>query len=199
MGQGHQMNNSITLGYVRTSTTDQKNSLAEQERKLLAAGATEIFVEEKSGGSVKNRPQLQAMLAKLRDGDRVISTRVDRISRSTSDFLAVSALIGEAGAHLSFTDQAIETETPAGRMMLQLLSVFAEFERETIRERVQSGVDRAKREGKQLGRPVKDHAADPKVQGLLTLVSAGSTVTAAAKTVGVSRSTAKRWIAATNA
>ena len=80
--------------------------------------------------------------------------------------------------------------------MLQMLGAFAEFERETICERVQSGVDKARRDGKQLGRPRKDHSADPKVQGLLTLVQSGQSVTSAARAVGVSRATANRWLKA---
>ena len=86
------MSNAI-FGYVRTSTNDQKKSLAEQERKLRAAGATEIFVEERSGASIQKRDQLQAMLAKLRPGDRVISVKLDRLSRSLSDFLKIHELI----------------------------------------------------------------------------------------------------------
>ena len=82
-------------------------------------------------------------------------------------------------------------------MMLGMLSIFATFERELIQERVQAGVDAARANGKQLGRPSKDYDADPKVQGLLTLVSSGQSVTDAARAVGVSRATANRWIAAT--
>ena len=188
------MTNTATFGYVRTSTTDQKSSLAEQERKLRAAGATEIFVEERSGASIQKRDQLQAMLAKLRPGDRVLSVKLDRLSRSLSDFLKINELIDGKGATLSFTDQHIETDTPAGKLMVQMLGAFAEFERETIRERVQSGVDKARRDGKQLGRPRKDLSTDPKVQGLLMLVDNGQSVTAAAKAVGVSRATANRWL-----
>ena len=186
----------MIFGYVRTSTTDQKNSLAEQERKLRAAGATEIFVEEKSGASIQQRPQLMAMLAKCRDGDRIVSTKVDRLSRSTADFLSIYELIEEKGATISFTDQSIETDTPAGKMMLQMLAVFAEYERSQIRSRVNDGLAKAKRDGVQLGRPRKQHASDERVQSFLALVESGQSITAAARSLGISRATATRWVKA---
>lgn len=187
----------MKFGYVRTSTTDQKGSLAEQERILRAAGAEHVYIEERSGKSIANRPELQALLAKLREGDEVITTKVDRLSRSLSDFLNVMAEIQERGASLSCTDQHIETETPAGKLMLSMLGAFAEFERDMIRTRVQSGVDRARREGKRLGRPPIDHSSNEQVQSLVTLVKSGQSVSAAARTLGISRPTAHRWLKAT--
>lgn len=184
----------MIFGYVRTSTTDQKSSLAEQERKLREAGATEVFIEERSGKSVANRPQLQAMLSKLREGDQVVSTKLDRISRSVRDFLAVLNEIQERGATLSCTDQHLETETPAGKLMINMLASFAEFERDMIRERVQAGVDKAKRDGKKLGRPRVDHSNNPKAKALRTLIDQGTTISEAARSIGVSRMTAYRWI-----
>ena len=186
----------MIFGYVRTSTTDQKNSLAEQERRLRDAGATEIFVEERSGKSAANRPQLQAMLAQLREGDQVISTKLDRVSRSVSDFLAVFNLIEERGATLTFTDQPIDTTSPAGRLMLNMLASFASFEREIICERVQAGVDAARERGVRLGRPPVDQSNNPKVRALRKLVDSGETIASAARAVGVSRPTAYRWLAA---
>lgn len=186
----------MKFAYVRTSTTDQKNSLAEQERILRDAGADEVFIEEASAKSVANRPQLQAMLAKLREGDQVISTKLDRLSRSLSDFLKIHEEIQARGATLSFTDQHIETETPAGRLMLQMLGAFAEFEREMIRERVKTGVATAKRKGKRLGRPPVDHATNPKVRALITLVDSGTSISEAARQLDISRPTAHRWLKA---
>jgi DNA invertase Pin-like site-specific DNA recombinase len=196
MGKEIDMSNTATFGYARTSTTSQTASLDEQRLRLLDAGCTEVFIEEKSGKSAANRPQLQAMLAKIRPGDVVIATKIDRIARSTQDFLQLEALISERGATLKFLDQPIDTSTPAGQLLVTILASFGEFERSMIVERVNQGLERAKREGKQLGRPRKDHSADPKVQGLITLVQSGQSVTSAAKAVGVSRATANRWLKA---
>ena len=66
----------MKFAYIRTSTRDQKASLAEQERRLREAGCTEVFIEERSGKSAKNRPELQRMLAKVRDGDVVVTTKL---------------------------------------------------------------------------------------------------------------------------
>ena len=186
----------MIIGYIRTSTRDQKASLAEQERKLKQAGAERVYIEERSGGSIVKRQELQKLLSTLRSGDQVISTKLDRLSRSLSDFLKIHEEIESRGASLSFTDQQIETDTPAGRLMLNMLGAFAEFERGMIRERVQSGVDRARREGKQLGRPRVDLSKHDKAQALATLVEQGSSITHAARTLGVSRMTAHRWLKA---
>ena len=185
----------MIFGYCRVSTKDrQQNSLAEQERKLREAGAEEIFVEERSGGSIKGRDQLQAMLAKLREGDQVISTKLDRLSRSLPDFVAINELIDSKGATLRFIEQDIRTDTPAGRMMLQMISVFSSYERDVIRDRVQAGVDRAKREGKRLGRPPVDLENDERVVSVRALVAGGQSVASAARVAGVSRQTAHRWV-----
>lgn len=190
------MSNTITLGYCRTSTTEQKSSLAEQERKLRAAGATEVFVEEKSGRSAKNRPELQLLLAKLRPGDTVVTTKLDRLSRSVKDFLDVLELIQERGATLTFTDQQIDCDSPAGKLMLNMLASFAEFEREMIASRVNDGLAKARRDGKQLGRPPVDISTHPKAKALKTLVGQGTSISEAARSLGVARSTAHRWLAA---
>jgi DNA invertase Pin-like site-specific DNA recombinase len=189
------MSNKI-FGYARVSTASQDSSLDEQRLRLLDEGCDEVFLEAKSGKSAANRPELQSMLAKLRQGDVVLATKIDRIARSTQDFLSIASQVEAAGACLRFLDQPIDTSDPAGKLLITMVASFAEFERSMIVDRVNAGLDRAKREGVTLGRPRKQLDSDPKVQGLLTLVSAGQTVTAAAKTVGVSRSTAKRWIAA---
>ena len=186
----------MKFAYIRTSTKDQKASLAEQERRLREAGATEVYIEERSGKSAKNRPELQAMLNKVREGDTVLCTKLDRLCRSTKDFMDIFELIEERGASLEFTDQPIDCTSPAGRMMLGMLSVFASFERELIQERVQAGVGKARRDGKRLGRPPVDHSNNPKVQAIRTLVESGQSVSAAARAVGVSRPTAYRWLAA---
>ena len=184
----------MIFGYSRTSTRDQKNSLAEQERRLREAGADEVYIEERSGKSAANRPELQAMLARVRSGDVVVCTKLDRLCRDTRDFLNIEALVSERGATLRFLDQPIDTSDPIGQLIVTILAGFGQLEREMIASRVNEGLERAKREGKQLGRPQKDHESDPKYRGLLTLVESGESVTSAAKAVGISRSTAKRWL-----
>ena len=184
----------MIFGYVRTSTTEQKGSLETQEQTLRASGAEQVFIEEKSGKSLKNREALQSLLSRLRPGDVVITTKIDRLSRSLSDFVAISQLITDAGATFRCTDQHVETETAAGRLMLSMLASFAEFEREMICERVQAGVDAARASGKQLGRPRMDVSSNPKAKALKALIEAGTNISEASRQLGISRPTAHRWL-----
>ena len=113
------------------------------------------------------------------------------------DFLEVLELIQQRGASLTFLDQPIDCDSPAGKLMINMLASFAEFERELIQERVQAGVDAAARaNGKQLGRPPVDIATHPKAKALRTLVEQGTSISEAARSLGVARSTAHRWLTA---
>ena len=90
----------MIIGYSRTSTRDQKNSLQDQERRLREAGAEKVYIEERSAGQGKARPELDAMLNSLREGDKVVVTKLDRISRSLLDFMQIWERVKDAGATL---------------------------------------------------------------------------------------------------
>ena len=187
----------MIIGYSRTSTRDQKNSLQDQERRLREAGAEKVYIEERSAGQGKARPELDAMLNSLREGDKVVVTKLDRISRSLLDFMQIWERVKDAGATLSFLDNSLPTDDPgpAGKAMMQICMVFAEMERDLIRERVQTGVDSARARGKRLGRPPVDLSTHKKAKALRTLVGQGTSISEAARTLGVARSTAQRWLA----
>ena len=91
-----------------------------------------------------------------RDFDKVMAWSVDRLGRSLSDLLSVMGELKAKGVDLYLHQQSLDTSTPAGKAMFQMLGVFSEFEREIIRERVNSGLARAKAQGKKLGRPRRD-------------------------------------------
>ena len=95
------------------------------------------------------------MLDQLRNGDVVIVWKLDRLSRSLKDLLSIMEKIDLAGAGFRSLTEAIDTTTPAGRMMMQMVGVFAEFEREMIRERTRSGLERARKKGRHPGRKPK--------------------------------------------
>lgn len=192
------MSNPITFGYARVSTNSERqgSSLDEQRLRLLDAGCTEVFVETKSAKSAANRPVLQSLLSRIRPGDVVVATKIDRIARSTQDFLQLESSIRERGASLKFLDQPIDTSEPAGALLVTILASFAQFERSMTVQRVNEGLDRARREGVRLGRPPVDISTHPKAKALRTLVEQGTTVSEAAQTLGVARSTAHRWLAA---
>ncbi len=137
------------IGYARVSTDDQDTSL--QEEALKAAGCGKIFSEHASGGRW-DRPQLQALLAYIRPRDTIVVHRLDRLSRNLKDLVTLFERIDKAGVKFRSLSESIDTATPAGRAMLHMAGVFAEFERSLIRERTMAGIRRAKAQGKQLGR-----------------------------------------------
>ncbi len=106
------------LGYCRVSGEDQ--NLAEQRAALRNAGCTRLF-EEKASGGRWDRPQLQRLLDPLRAGDLVVVWKLDRLSRSLKDLLHIMEKIGEAGAGFRSISEQIDTRTPAGRMMMQVV------------------------------------------------------------------------------
>ena len=140
----------MLIGYARVSKgDDQSNAL--QAKALKAAGCERVFEEAASGGRW-DRPILHDMLRQLRDGDVVVVWKLDRLSRSLKDLLHLMERIKEADAGFRSLTEAIDTTTPAGRMMMQMVGSFAEFERAMIRERTSAGLALARAEGRVGGR-----------------------------------------------
>ncbi len=112
----------MLLGYARVSKGDEQNN-ALQARALKAAGCRKLFEEAASGGRW-DRPQLHRMLDQLRDGDTVVVWKLDRLSRSLKDVLHIMERIAAAGAGFRSVTEHIDTTTPAGRMMMQMVGSF---------------------------------------------------------------------------
>jgi DNA invertase Pin-like site-specific DNA recombinase len=142
----------MQLGYGRVSTNEQDT--AAQVSALKAAGCEKIFREKASGGRW-DRPELQRLLEQLRKGDVLVVWRLDRLSRSLRDVLAIMERIHEAGAGFRSLTEAIDTTTAPGRMMMQMVGAFAEFERAILRERTKAGLDAARKRGRIGGRRPK--------------------------------------------
>jgi DNA invertase Pin-like site-specific DNA recombinase len=141
------------LGYARVSKGDEQNN-ALQTKALKAAGCRRLFEEAASGGRW-DRPELQRMLDQLRDGDTVVVWKLDRLSRSLKDVLHIMERIAKAGAGFRSITENVDTTTPAGRMMMQMVASFAEFERAMIRERTSADLAAARAEGRIGGRRKK--------------------------------------------
>ena len=141
------------LGYARVSKGDEQNN-ALQTKALRAAGCRRLFEEAASGGRW-DRPELHRLLDHLREGDTVVVWKLDRLSRSLKDVLHIMERIGNAGAGFRSITENIDTTTPAGRMMMQMVGAFAEFERAMIRERTSAGLAAARAEGRIGGRRKK--------------------------------------------
>lgn len=121
---------------------------------LKAAGCERIFREKSSGGRWA-RPELQRLLDQLRKGDVLIVWKLDRLSRSLRDVLTIMEKLAEAKAGFRSLTEAIDTTTPAGRMMMQMVGAFAEFERAMLRERTKAGMESARKQGRIGGRRPK--------------------------------------------
>ncbi|WP_348642270.1 recombinase family protein [Mesorhizobium sp. M4B.F.Ca.ET.143.01.1.1] len=104
------------IGYARTSTTDQ--NLAAQTAALKAAGCEVIREEQKSGSTLEGRPQLNTILDFIHAGETLVVTRIDRLARSLRDLQMIVDKLKTKGAHLSATEQPVDTSTAAGKALL---------------------------------------------------------------------------------
>jgi DNA invertase Pin-like site-specific DNA recombinase len=143
----------MQLGYHRVSKSEDQDARPQIDA-LEAAGCRLIFEERASGGRW-DRPELHRLLNCLRPGDVLVVWKLDRLSRSLKDLLLILEKIDHARAGFRSLTEAIDTTTPAGRMMMQMLGSFAEFERAMVRERTHAGLQAAKAEGRQGGRRPK--------------------------------------------
>jgi len=142
----------MPIGYSRVSTIQQDT--AAQTAALKSAGCARIYREKASGGRW-DRPELHRLLDHLRKGDVLVVWKLDRLSRSLRDVLILMERLAEVKAGFRSLTEAIDTTTPAGRMMMQMVGAFAEFERAMLRERTKAGLESARREGRIGGRPPK--------------------------------------------
>lgn len=140
----------MQIGYARVSRGDHQD-LDAQVAALAAAGCDPILREEASGGQT-DRPELARAISSLQPGDVLVVWKLDRLSRSLRDLLFTLEEVAAAGAGFRSLTEAVDTTTPAGRLMTQTLGAFAEFERAMIRERTMSGLAHARQAGRLLGR-----------------------------------------------
>lgn len=139
------------VAYIRVSTVGQ--SLEVQREAMMKAGVEPDHIfEEKRSGLDSARPALKDALRFARKGDTFIITKIDRLARSATDLLNIVKELQAKGVALRVLDQEIDTATPAGRAMLQMLAVFAEFETAIRSERQMDGIAKAKADGTRFGR-----------------------------------------------
>jgi DNA invertase Pin-like site-specific DNA recombinase len=177
--------------YARVSTFDQEpeNQLAEVRRYVAARGWTaEEYVDRGISGAKDRRPALDRLLidARRRRFDVVVVWRLDRLGRNLRHLITLLEELQALGIAFVSLNEGIDATTPAGKLQMHILGAIAEFERARIAERVKAGLQRARAQGKRLGRPRRHPAA---------MTVPGGSVREAASTWGVSKSTAARWIA----
>jgi len=183
--------------YLRVSTTDQT---VENQRRELAEVAerrgwrvVDEFADEGISGakSRDQRPEFDRLLKAVirRDIDLIATWSVDRLGRSLQDLIGFLSEVHSAGVDLYMHQQGIDTTTPAGKAMFQMMGVFAEFERAMIQERVRAGLARAAAEGKFPGRPT---VGDEKEDAIRACLDQGFGLIKTAKHVGCGVSVVQR-------
>jgi len=172
------------IGYVRVSTLDQNES-----RQLEGVQLDKRFVDKASGKDTK-RPQLQAALDYLRDGDVLVVHSMDRLARNLDDLRKIVLGLTERGVvvefakeHLTFTSE----DNAMSKLLLSVMGAFAEFERSLIRERQREGITLAKKAGVYKGR--KPSLTPERITQLRARVAAGEKKAALAREFGISRET----------
>ena len=183
--------------YLRVSTDQQttENQLRVLNEVAERAGWTIVAVFEDAGISGAKgrdqRPGYDALLKAIsrREVDMVSAWSVDRLGRSLTDLVGFLSDIQARGCDLYLHQQAVDTSTPSGRMMFQMLGVFAEFERQLVVHRVRAGLDRARAKGVQFGRPNLSLDRRTKVQKALI---DGLSIRQVAKATGVSTASVQR-------
>jgi DNA invertase Pin-like site-specific DNA recombinase len=143
----------MLLSCARVSKEDDQTNLL-QAKALRAVGCKRIFEEAASDGRW-DRPELHRMLDQFRAGDTIVVWKLDRLSRSLKHVLHIMERTAQAGAGFRSITESIDTTTPAGRMLMQMIGSFAEFERAMIRERTSAGIAAARAEGRVGGRRKK--------------------------------------------
>lgn len=139
----------MIYGYARVSTLGQKNdgnSLEEQESKLRDNGAVKIFVDAFTGTKV-DRPQFQELLKVVQSGDTIVATKLDRVSRSASQGIALVDDLLAKGVTLHILNMGVMNNTPTGKLIRNIMFSFAEFERDMIVERTSEGKAIARQRG----------------------------------------------------
>ena len=186
--------------YLRVSTFGQ--TVDNQERELMAAAERHgwniaaVFKDEGISGAKgrEKRPAFDRLCKAVtrREVDMVAAWSVDRLGRSLQDLVTFLSELQASRVDLYLHQQGLDTTSPAGKALFQMMGVFAEFERAMIVERTRAGMARAKAQGKRIGRPALDRLTREKIA---TAAANGATPYAIAKELGVDRHTVKKYAA----
>lgn len=179
-----------TIGYARVSTLEQNE--AAQLAALRAAGADAIYVDHASGKDM-DRPEWKAREARLRGGDVLIVTRIDRLGRSLIDLIETIEDLGRRGVEFRSLSEAIDTSQPGGQLLFSITGAFAQYERAMIRTRTREGLQAARARGARLGRPPALSAEQQAT--ICQLAGEGTAIAALARMFNVSRTTIYRTLA----
>ncbi len=177
------------IGYIRVSSTDQN-----PERQLEGVELDRVFTDKASGKDTK-RPQLEALLQFVREGDVVVVHSMDRLARNLDDLRRLVRLLTDRGIaveflkeHLVFTGE----DSPMSQLLLSVMGAFAEFERSLIRERQMEGIQLAKQRGVYRGR--QRSLSEEEIVELYRRVTSGEPKAHVARSLGISRETLYQYL-----
>ena len=175
---------SNAVGYARVSSQGQ--SLDIQIDKLAKYGCNKIY-QEKISGVDQNRAELIKCLDYVRENDTLVITKLDRMARSAYHLGSIVEKLKEKNVNFVVLDQNINTTSPQGKLMFQMLSSFAEFENNLRKERQIEGIKRAKEEGKPFGRPL--HVDTKLINDIKKAMKKGITISRILKYYKISQTT----------
>lgn len=185
----------MIVGYIRVSTLDQN---ADRQHLALNAAHVEKIYEDHISGANTDRAQFQAMMQFLREGDELVVLSLDRLARNLRDLLDTVETLGKRGVSVRFLKEnllfdARSNADPTSKLMLSMVGAFAEFERSMIRSRQAEGIALAKARGAYKGRPRS--VTDEQISKLKAALAQEVPLTKATRKVGISRTTAYRYLA----
>jgi DNA invertase Pin-like site-specific DNA recombinase len=182
----------MKYGYARVSTDDQNADM--QHAALKRDRCRKIFTDDGLSGATTKRPSLLRCLKTLQRGDTLVVWKLDRLGRSLRDLIAMLDDLRERGVKFRSLTEQIDTETPTGRAMWQMIGVLAELERSLISERTRAGVKAAQRRGVKFGR--KPKLTPDQVEHARKLINQGEDRQKVADLFKVGRKTLYRALAA---
>ncbi|NQX33587.1 recombinase family protein [Herbiconiux sp. VKM Ac-2851] len=178
------------IGYLRISMGKQDETLQHDALDKAGVKKKDRYTDKGVSGSKTSRPALDSMLSDLEEGDTIVVYKLDRLGRSTAHVASLIADLTAKGIFIESISDGLNSSTPTGRAMLQMLSIFAEMERSFIIERTTAGLASAKAQGRVGGRPkVTDSKKAKQAQALR---DSGESVPDIAKALGISIATVYR-------
>ena len=180
----------MLIGYARVSTVRQDTTSQRQRLEALGVSPERVYVDEGLSGRRRHRPELDKALAACREGDTLVVTKLDRLARSVKDAADIFALLDAEGVALSIDGAIYDPRTPSGKLMLNILSMIAEFEADLISQRTREGMAIARQKGRLKGRAPKLSASKQRM--VIEQWRGGVSQTELADVFGVSRRTIRR-------
>ena len=178
----------MLVGYMRVSTSDERQSVDLQRDALIVAGIDERHLHhDRASGARDDRPGLKACMADLREGDVLVVWKLDRLGRSLSHLIRIVEELKQRGVAFRSLTEAIDTTSVHGSFLFNLFGTLAEYERALITERVNAGLAAARRRGRKGGRPPSIDAE--RVDQILSALEGGASKASVCRSFKVPRST----------